>query len=1028
MFKRKKASQEDYDFGLDNSLYPADDELDPDGTQKKRHPGCFIAIVLVAVLIVGGLVFKAKRDKSTPVQPPTVPSSPAAQIEASQLFPWADAQGVYDEDGRLVEVVAPNGDPITDELLRQSFPSQLETGASLDAWESVATVIGELDTLDGAYLDANTGELILIGQPCDGDCSGLRLDDLLVAFQSVYADDPPGVSIDPGESTDQMAVRYIGPTSDTHFGQVMFEADRLMKTMSMGKDNVTDEPVVVTSVPGHKNLLEFGLALDPPTQSDTTESRHRFWIVVDHANLVTGMTGFVFQDFSFRINTEYLDANWQPLPPPVPVDPAAQAFADQLTQNYTAYATEFLAFDELDDVARMVSLAQWVRDSQLLTDNSPLLVAAPVGYVTNQATPAITTSLTVNEASGTTIHVLTETLWGGVNLSFKNTAVSTVSGLPELASVAAQARPASSERRWLFNLANRVYQAAAVPLKVAQTLGAYRTTPAAARLMSGTAIFEPIYDSMQSEAGELGLGWGTGLPRLVFSGDRADYPPYGLLYPGLRLTDPRMRKTLSFRGPKVIEGTNRIVYEREDNPNELIEVQPDGRFLWLNEAGEQLTFYADGRLLNITTLDGKITLDYNPDGTLRMVVTAAGETRRFDYGPTGLLTRVLEGQGNVLASFGYDAYNRLVEVRDGTKTSQVAYDSLSRQAAYWAGETLLFFDWQQGYPRVFRASAGTRRFVEAFGPSELERLASIAQLRQASDVLGTVVYLRFAGPRALLMIGEHTIEMPASVARDPTQLRAELEAHELLPPEGGLVFVADGDRAEIDFLDVFRGSRPFGSEGLDIELILGKAQAGVSQAYTPDQTRVFNGAPNASTNLDAMGLKGDDPAGWQEVYDATESAIQGAGQYISQPAIKGVPMSQQVANAFATYGNVIVIYAHGDEEQIYFPDGSTFTADQLDETVRAAIRRNQPTIVLIACKGARVSNTASLAKKFIDLGARLVIAPSVNIEAKLSVEFLGEFLKQASQTDILTALYWAWRKFPIPLFPFIALAGEVYQN
>jgi len=710
------------------------------------------------------------------------------------------------------------------------------------------------------------------------------------------------------------------------------------------------------------------------------------------------------------------------------VDPAAQAFAEQLTQNYAAYATEFPAFDELNDVARMVSLAQWARDSQLLTDDSPLLAAAPVGYVTNQATPAITTSLTVTETSGTTIHVLTKTLWGGVNLSFKNTAVSTVSGLPELAGAAAQARPASSERRWLFNLANRVYQAAAVPLKVAQTLGAYRTAPVAARLMSGTAIFEPIYDSMQSEAGELGLGWGTGLPRLAFSGARADYPPYGLLYPGLRLTDPRMRKTLSFRGPQVIEGANRIVYAREDNPNEFIEVQPDGTFLWLNEAGEQLIFNADGLLLDITTLDGKITLDYNPDRTLRMAVTAAGETRRFEYGPTGLLTRVLDGQGNVLASFGYDAYNRLVEMSDGAKESQVAYDLLSRQAAYWSGETLLFFDWQQGRSRVFRASAGTRRFVEAFGPSELERLASIAQLRQASDVLGTVVYLRFAGSRALLMIGDHTLEMPASVARDPAQLRAELEAHGLLPSEGGLVFLADGDRGEIDFLDVFRGSRPFGSDGLDIELILGKAQAGVSQTYTPNQTRVFNGAPNVSTNLDAMGLRGDDPSDWQEVYDATEAAIQGAGQYISQPAIEGVPISQQVADAFATYGNVIVIYAHSDGEQIYFPDGSTFTPDQLDETVRATIRRNQPTVVLIACKGARVSNTTSLAKKLIDLGARLVIAPSIDIDAKLSAEFLGEFLKQASQTDILTALYLAWRKFPIPLFPYIARADEAYQN
>ena len=87
MFKRKKVSQEYDDFGLDNSLYPADDELDPDGAQKKRSPGCFIAIVLVAVLIVGGLLFKVSRDKSTSAQPPTDTSSPATQIEAFQLFP-----------------------------------------------------------------------------------------------------------------------------------------------------------------------------------------------------------------------------------------------------------------------------------------------------------------------------------------------------------------------------------------------------------------------------------------------------------------------------------------------------------------------------------------------------------------------------------------------------------------------------------------------------------------------------------------------------------------------------------------------------------------------------------------------------------------------------------------------------------------------------------------------------------------------------------------------------------------------------
>src|SRR5207244_558258 len=89
---------------------------------------------------------------------------------------------------------------------------------------------------------AARGRLVLVGER-SFDVPGLDRGLFAAALRAAYAGVDPGVSIDPSSTAGTMNVRYIGPVSRTRFGAVMFEADRVLKSLSRGTDNVSNEPV-----------------------------------------------------------------------------------------------------------------------------------------------------------------------------------------------------------------------------------------------------------------------------------------------------------------------------------------------------------------------------------------------------------------------------------------------------------------------------------------------------------------------------------------------------------------------------------------------------------------------------------------------------------------------------------------------------------------------------------------------------------------------------------------------------------------
>ncbi|MFH1441303.1 MAG: RHS repeat-associated core domain-containing protein, partial [Candidatus Omnitrophota bacterium] len=107
-----------------------------------------------------------------------------------------------------------------------------------------ASLMLNIEDIAGAGYDEATGQVILYGRQ-NLSLPAMELDDLAVAVRSVYgyggkSPQDPGVSIgtEPSDVPCQMKVRYDGQTNNTAFGSVMFESDRLLKCLTMGKDNI----------------------------------------------------------------------------------------------------------------------------------------------------------------------------------------------------------------------------------------------------------------------------------------------------------------------------------------------------------------------------------------------------------------------------------------------------------------------------------------------------------------------------------------------------------------------------------------------------------------------------------------------------------------------------------------------------------------------------------------------------------------------------------------------------------------------
>ena len=550
-------------------------------------------------------------------------------------------------------------------------------GVSLN---KTAQLMLEIDDITGATYDPATGQIILFGQE-DVALPEMDLDDLAVAVYSVYGGQDPGVSIDPPLVNGQFSVRYEGETRQTEFGWIMFESDRVMKTLALGRDNITGQPVT-SNVPGYKSMLQREL------ESGTCvpgESSTRFWFQPKEVRLVRSEDGtsMVFDEVSMEVLTE---SKFQDN---VVGDPEAEAFAAHFTQHYDEFAEEWPILKDLKRLGKVVAVIKWIKDNNIPIDLSFIENYDIEYFSTPDNTPAITV-----EGQHGTCHI---TITGGVSYRPPNEYLADDPVDPvtdAMRDAALSQRPAETDFLWDFQ---PPAQAAARGLMSAQSESLTAVAQSFTRSrkdgnvgfsevdlsypISGTFTLNltRYYDSFADKAGGFGDGWQE-LPfqlRFPVAKQRFTFGPENIaldLYARIWLAErPAGREDeYILLG---IDAGNLPLYRRP-GAMDLLRQQADGSFLLTKVDGTRITFDTAGRVTSVTDPNGNLLVYiYDGSGRLTRIQGPGGRAIDLGYNDRGRISQA-SGPGGRLVTYSYDGNDNLHTVTDTAgQTQTYTYDS-----------------------------------------------------------------------------------------------------------------------------------------------------------------------------------------------------------------------------------------------------------------------------------------------------------------------------------------------------------------
>ncbi len=323
---------------------------------------------------------------TTPIEKPTEPSTEYSQSEArldpipryggtvltaqrmpsnrTRAYLWAKNMGTLVAYETFLRRHPEGGDAdhFRKEIRRKFVPADKE-------WQEAWLLYSQLEIIDGAICDPEEG-LIVIGRPGKGRLPPFFYEDLIAALRCTMAGEKVGVTmnrifparfaqpVDPSKPPYEAYETSVDFLSNklwnTHLAYILFEGDRMLKSLSAGFDIFRGEPIRA-SVPSFATQVEMEAespSIDAKGSYQMEMEYGRVWIELTSVKINTTETknAAVFADFQMdvRAESEYM--------PP-------RKFAKHLQDHYSDYADEFPIFGEVERAARIVAIAQWLRQT-----------------------------------------------------------------------------------------------------------------------------------------------------------------------------------------------------------------------------------------------------------------------------------------------------------------------------------------------------------------------------------------------------------------------------------------------------------------------------------------------------------------------------------------------------------------------------------------------------------------------------------------------------------------------------------------
>jgi RHS repeat-associated protein len=573
--------------------------------------------------------------------------------------------------------------------------------------DKAAELTGNLGSITGAVYDPDSGRLILVGEK-RSKLPPMRLDDLAVALRAAYAADPhePAMTINPPPNNPlgpTMNVIFFANTQNTHFGSVMFEADRRMKAYSVGKDNLTKAPV-------QSNVAEYHNVMQLTSNSNRRNNPHlwsRFWLVPDRVALSISPDGrsLGFGQTKIRVKTETMRmVGGKLVQASGEKDETSEQFAQHFTDHYDDFSKESPVYGELKRLAQVAAVAKWLKEARIPVDFRWVDTVSSEPFQTPQTTPSVTNLQSRDWRAANGNHTETHRVFGGTELAvplvFRPNSTQ-VQGLET--AVLKALKSSSTKGSFDVPIRGATLQAISIFITPKPALGSFLTAQADLRV--GTPGVDMVsltrrYTSFHNATTAFGRSWSLDLPHLYFQSnspkDKINFigvaksantqvqdqtfqlaDDLGLvnLWFTEHFIDQEWRR-VGFRGPGTV-GVYRGLYPNHDGTYSLI--RRNGEQMRFNREGQLVETVRNGiltrnvydkthgRLIETSTASNPmrqlwIRLHYDESGRIDRAQTSTGGHMQYTYDDNGDLTSV-SGEGY---SYGYTYDNDHVLVSAST--------------------------------------------------------------------------------------------------------------------------------------------------------------------------------------------------------------------------------------------------------------------------------------------------------------------------------------------------------------------------